>query len=120
MVRQTISKLEKNLSVPDADVLIRLAEILEVSVSELLGAKVENDSTASDVAEQLSRINEQLAIKNRRARCIWNVVAGVLAIIVLINIVIAVFFGVLNVPGLNENTQDNQPAISDHTQTIEE
>lgn len=120
VVRQTISKWEKNLSVPDADVLIRLAEILEVSVSELLGAKVENENTASDVAEQLSRINEQLAIKNRRARRIWNVVAAVLAIIVLINIVIAVFFGVLNVPGLNENTQDNQPAISDHTQTIEE
>ena len=33
VVRQTISKWEKNLSVPDADTLIRLAEILEVSVS---------------------------------------------------------------------------------------
>lgn len=42
VVRQTISKWEKNLSVPDADTLIRLAEILEVSVSELLGAKIEN------------------------------------------------------------------------------
>ena len=62
VVRQTISKWEKNLSVPDADTLIRLAEILEVSVSELLGAKIENENTASDVAEQLSRINEQLAI----------------------------------------------------------
>ena len=30
VVRQTISKWEKNLSVPDADTLIRLAEILEV------------------------------------------------------------------------------------------
>ena len=52
VVRQTISKWEKNLSVPDADTLIRLAEILEVSVSELLGAKIENENTASDVAEQ--------------------------------------------------------------------
>lgn len=120
VVRQTISKWEKNLSVPDADVLIRLAEILEVSVSELLGAKVENDSTTSDVAEQLSRINEQLAIKNRRARRIWNVVAAVLAVIVFMNIFIAVFFSVLSVPGLNENTQDNQPAISDQTQIIGE
>ena len=41
VVRQTISKWEKNLSVPDADTLIRLAEILEVSVSELLGTKIE-------------------------------------------------------------------------------
>ena len=45
VVRQTISKWEKNLSVPDADTLIRLAEILEVSVSELLGEKIENEKT---------------------------------------------------------------------------
>ncbi len=38
--------------------LIRLAEILEASYSELLGAKIESENTASDVAEQLSRINE--------------------------------------------------------------
>lgn len=63
VVRQTISKWEKNLSVPDSDTLIRLAEILEVSVSELLGAKIENENVTSDAAEQLSRINEQLAIK---------------------------------------------------------
>lgn len=109
VVRQTISKWEKNLSVPDADTLIRLAEILEVSVSELLGAKIENENTASDVAEQLSRINEQLAIKNRRSRRIWKIVAIILAAIVLINIFIAVFF---SVPNLNEGIQSNQPEIS--------
>ena len=117
VVRQTISKWEKNLSVPDADTLIRLAEILEVSVSELLGAKIENENTASDVAEQLSRINEQLAIKNRRSRRIWKIVAIILAAIILINIVIAVFF---SVPTLNEGIQSNQPEIIDQTQIIEE
>lgn len=117
VVRQTISKWEKNLSVPDADTLIRLAEILEVSVSELLGAKIENEDTASDVAEQLSRINEQLAIKNRRSRRIWKIVAIILAAIILINIFIAVFF---SVPTLNEGIQSNQPEIIDQTQIIEE
>lgn len=117
VVRQTISKWEKNLSVPDADTLIRLAEILEVSVSELLGAKIENENTASDVAEQLSRINEQLAIKNRRSRRIWKNVAIILAAIILINIFIAVFF---SVPTLNEGIQSNQPEIIDQTQIIEE
>ena len=117
VVRQTISKWEKNLSVPDADTLIRLAEILEVSVSELLGAKIENENTASDVAEQLSRINEQLAIKNRRSRRIWTIVAIILAAIILINIFIAVFF---SVPTLNEGIQSNQPEIIDQTQIIEE
>lgn len=91
VVRQTISKWEKNLSVPGADTLIRLAEILEVSVSKLLGTKIENKNDTSDVAEQLSRINEQLAIKNRRSRRIWKAVAIVSVVIVLINISIAVF-----------------------------
>ena len=117
VVRQTISKWEKNLSVPDADTLIRLAETLEVSVSELLGAKIENENTASDVAEQLSRINEQLAIKNRRSRRIWKIVAIILAAIVLINIFIAVFF---SVPTLNEGIQSSQPEITDQAQIIEE
>ena len=117
VVRQTISKWEKNLSVPDADTLIRLAEILEVSVSELLGTKIEYENVASDVAEQLSRINEQLAIKNRRSRRIWKIVAIILAAIILINIFIAVFF---SVPTLNEGIQSNQPEINDQTQIIEE
>lgn len=91
VVRQTISKWEKNLSVPDADTLIRLAEILEVSVSELLGEKIENENTASDVAVQLSRINEQLAIKNRRSRRIWKVIAIIVVVAVVINFFIAVF-----------------------------
>ena len=105
------------MSVPDADTLIRLAEILEVSVSELLGTKIENENVASDVAEQLSRINEQLAIKNRRSRRIWKIVAIILAVIVLVNIFIAVFF---SVPDLNSNTQNNPLAISDETISIDE
>ena len=37
VVRQTVSKWEKGYSVPDADMLEKLADILEVSVSDLLG-----------------------------------------------------------------------------------
>ncbi|MFR4136652.1 MAG: helix-turn-helix domain-containing protein [Anaerobutyricum hallii] len=90
VVRQTISKWEKNLSVPDADTLIRLAEILEVSVSELLGSKIENENgnVTNDVAEQLSRINEQLAMKNRRSRRIWKTIAIILVVFFLISVFI--------------------------------
>ena len=88
VVRQTISKWEKDLSVPDADTLIRLAEILEVSVSELLGAKIESEGAAGDVAEQLSRIAEQMAVKNRRARRIWRIAAVILAVVVLFNLLL--------------------------------
>ena len=97
VVRQTISKWEKGLSVPDADLLVRLAEVLEVSVSQLLGAGVPPEAPADQVAEQLARINEQLAIKNRRAKRIWQCVAGVLIGLVDLTLVLvllnAVAFG---------------------------
>ena len=40
VVRQTISKWEKGLSIPDGDMLIKLSQVLEVSVETLLGSKV--------------------------------------------------------------------------------
>ena len=90
VVRQTVSKWEKGLSVPDADLLIHLADICEVSVTELLGAKIENEAEITAVAEQLSRINEQLAVKNHRSRRIWKTVAIIFSAIILINVLLAV------------------------------
>lgn len=90
IVRQTISKWEKGLSVPDADMLIRIAEILETSVSELLGAKIVGEADTNHVAEQLSRINEQLAIKNRRARLIWKIILGAIIAVIVFNILLVV------------------------------
>lgn len=111
VVRQTISKWEKNLSVPDADTLIRLAEILEVSVSELLGTNIAKENTAGNVAEQLSRINEQLAIRNRRSRRIWKAIVILLASIILINLLIMILF---SVPDLDSAGSD-LPTVTDET-----
>ena len=86
VVRQTVSKWEKGLSVPDADMLQRLAEILEVSVNQLLGEEREPERNRNEIAEQLSRINEQLAIRNRRSKRIWTVVGTVLGIWLLLYI----------------------------------
>ena len=86
VVRQTISKWEKGLSVPDADMLIKIADIFEVSVSELLGAKIGEKQDVNEVADQLMRINEQLAIKNRRSHRVWKTVGIVLLIFVLFNV----------------------------------
>lgn len=117
VTRQTVSKWEKNLSVPNADTLICLAEILEISVSELLGEKIENENTVSDIAEQLSRINQRLAVKNRRLRRIWKVIAIIVAVIVIRNILIAVFFSVPNISGDGMN---NQSIVTEETQIVEE
>ena len=78
VVRQTVSKWEKGVSVPDAEMLQRLADILEVDVKQLLGAGLNWEQNSNEVVEQLARINEQLAIKNRRSRRIWRIVAIVL------------------------------------------
>ena len=65
VVRQTVSKWEKGLSVPDADVLIQIADLLEVSVNELLDIKTQND-TVENIAAELAHLNEQLALKNQQ------------------------------------------------------
>ena len=84
VVRQTVSKWEKGQSVPDADLLQRIAEVLEVSVNQLLGEEKEMEQNRNEIAEQLARINEQLAIRNRRSKRIWTAVAVLLAGFVLV------------------------------------
>ena len=86
VVRQTISKWEKGLSVPDAGILIRVAEILEVSVGELLGSPIETPENVDVIAQKLEQINFSLAERNRRSRLLWRIVAG-----------IAVFFAVVTI-----------------------
>lgn len=51
VVRQTVSKWEKGLSVPDAELLIQLAEVLNVEVSDLLGKKIEISEDQSEMDE---------------------------------------------------------------------
>ena len=93
VVRQTISKWEKGLSVPDAAMLIRLAEVLDTTVSRLLGADVPEDEADRDrLAEQLARINEQLAVRNRRGRFILRLVLGILAAFVVVNLLLILLF----------------------------
>jgi len=88
VVRQTISKWEKGLSVPDADLLMHLADILETPVSKLLGETIEVEMQSDSIAEQLSRINEQLAIRNRRSRRIWTIIAAIFISFIVINVLL--------------------------------
>ena len=90
VTRQTISKWEKGLSVPDAEMLTRLAEELETDVSVLLGAKVETAAEENAMVEQLSRLNEQLAIRNRRSRKIWKTLAVIGIAIIAIPLILSV------------------------------
>lgn len=114
VVRQTISKWEKGLSVPDAQMLIRIAEVFEVQVSELLGAKVDSEKDINIVAEQLSRINEQLAIKNRRSHRIWKTITIVIAAIIAINI----FLVIINIVAFSSFQSVKTEVITTETETV--
>ena len=99
VVRQTISKWEKGLSVPDAAMLIRLAEVLDTTVSRLLGADVPEDEADRDrLAEQLARINEQLAVRNRRGRFILRLVLGILAAFFVVDLLLILSFRAFQEP----------------------
>lgn len=68
VVRQTVSKWEQNISVPDADQLKKLAEILGTDISSLMGIKIEPDISEAQMVNILSVINEQFAVLNKSRR----------------------------------------------------
>lgn len=90
VVRQTISKWEKGLSVPDADMLSKLADVLEINMSELLGSEIKEETNKNEVSEQLAKISEQLALKNRRHKRIWKVIGVILLAVIVINMLLVV------------------------------
>ena len=100
VVRQTISKWEQGLSVPDSDLLIALSEALETPVSTLLGETV-TESEADQVkvlSEKLEIINLQFARRKamRRSALHWLLIAvclGILAIAAVLVVVNSPYLG---------------------------
>ena len=87
VVRQTVSKWEQGLSVPDADLLIALSQALETPVSTLLGETVMESEAdrLQAISEKLEVINLQLAQRKTAGRKIvrWLLIS-LCAIIVMI------------------------------------
>lgn len=96
VVRQTISKWENGLSVPDSNMLIALAEELDTSVSALLGETIQEYEAddIKEISEKLQVINLQLA-KRRAARIktIRWLLISVSSLIVIIFVALAVING---------------------------
>ena len=83
VVRQTISKWERGTSVPDADLLIRLAEELDTTVAGLLGETISEQADETALSRQLSQLNGILAARNRRHRRICRIVGLAVLCVVL-------------------------------------
>lgn len=86
VVRQTVSKWEQGLSVPDSDMLVSISEVLETPVSTLLGESViapEVDGLQA-IAAKLEVINLQLAQrKTARKRILYWFLLSLCAVIVM-------------------------------------
>ena len=113
VVRQTGSKWEQGRSETDADLLVRLAEVLETTVAVLLGSPVEEPEDKDALAQALERLNETMAERNRRSRRIWKAVAIVLGIMALL-ILFQFILGMVSYQSFSTSqdvTVENQPVL---------
>lgn len=110
VVRQTISKWEQGLSVPDSDILISISEVLETPVSTLLGETV-IESKVDDlkaISEKLEIINLQLAQRKTTRREILHwLLISLCTIIITISAVLVV----LKSPYLGWDYNDPETAV---------
>ena len=110
VVRQTVSKRENGLSVPDSDMLISMSEVLETLVSTLLGETVAASSVddLKAISEKLEVINLQLARRKtaRKKTFHWLLIA-------LCAVIVTIFSGlvVLDSPYLGWNYNDSETAV---------
>ena len=110
VVRQTISKWEQGMSVPDSDMLISISEVLETPVSILLGETVV-ETKVSDlevISEKLEIINLQLAQKKIARR---KIIQGLLITLCAVIVIISAVLIELNSPYLNWNYNDPETAV---------
>ncbi len=110
VVRQTVSKWENGLSVPDSDMLISISEVLETPVSTLLGETV-TAPKADDlktISEKLEVINLQLMQRKtaRRKTLHWMLIALCVVIVTIFSVL-----AVLNSPYLGWNYNDPETAV---------
>ena len=110
VVRQTISKWEQGLSVPDSDMLVSISEALETSVSTLLGETVietEVDHLKA-ISEKLEVINLQLAQRKTMRRKIlhWLLISLCTVIVIISAVLIAI-----DSPYLGWNYSDPETAV---------
>lgn len=101
VVRQTVSKWEKGLSVPDSETLLKIAVVFNVSVSDLLclaSSSLQNNNDNEKIAVLVNKIEEidgslkrEKEIKRKRLRIICVIIAFSALILLLSEIGQAVY-----------------------------
>ena len=111
VVRQTVSKWETGLSVPDCDMLIRLAQELDSSVSALLGDNIEEKerNELEVIAQKLEAVNLQLYRQKEKRR---KIIQGLFVFIILVCIIIMTVLFMLNSSYLNWDFSNPELAVT--------
>lgn len=111
VVRQTISKWEQGLSVPDSEMLLTLSEVLETPVSVLLGEPVTEPKTddLKAISEKLEVINLQLAQRSNGRRKMLQWVFISICVLIAITFVVLVM---LDSPYLHWDYSDPELAVA--------
>ena len=95
VVRQTISKWEQGLSVPDSEMLVSISEALETPISTLLGEQI-SESKIDDlkvIAEKLEIVNLQLLQKKEQKRKTIQGLLILLCVIIIITFIVLMLVG---------------------------
>ena len=111
VVRQTVSKWESGLSVPDSSMLISLANELDATVADLLGETIENngENDLKILSEKLEYIN--LKLSNQRIQRIKSI----RTMLIFLSIFIVCLFILLYFMGssyLNWDYSNNELAVA--------
>lgn len=87
VVRQTISKWEQGLSVPDAEMLISISAVFDTPISTLLGENLpeSKEDDLKVISEKLEIINLQLSQRKKENRKIihWTLISLCIIIIIM-------------------------------------
>ena len=110
VVRQTISKWEQGLSVPDSEMLISISEVLETPVSTLLGENISEPKVADlkAISEKLEIINLQLSQRKNTKRKIIHWLLISLCVIIIITFI---SLNLLNSSYLSWDYSDPEKAV---------
>lgn len=113
VVRQTVSKWEKGLSVPDSSMLISLADELNTSVGILLGETIQepslNEVNLKEISEKLEVINRQIA---KRSVMRIQKIRFLLVLLCVIIIMVFIAFATMHSEYLNWDFNNPELAIA--------
>ncbi len=109
VVRQTISKWEQGLSVPDSELLVSLADALDTSVSTLLGENVaeQKENFLEEISTKLEIINLKLAKRQEVKRKVWHYL-----FISICLMIIVIFLGLILLKNTYMEWDYNDPELA--------